>query len=113
MLPAVSELLAKSVKENLYNNIIQQLNKDFLLANVSYHFPEEINPSELKKSLVEILYKMVINNYDDYLNLIYRVDISENDLAKIKGKSLILVVEEIAFLILKREYQKVWYRNTI
>ncbi len=111
MLPAVSELLAKSVKENLYGEIIQQLNKDFLLANVSFQFSEAINPSELKKALIEILLKMVLNNYDDYLNLIYRVDIYEKDLVKIKGQSLTLVVEEIAFLILKREYQKVWFRN--
>lgn len=113
MLPAVSELLEKSLKENLYGKIIQQLNKDFLLANVSYHFPEKINPSELKKSLVEILHKMVINNYDDYLNLIYRIDISEKDLAKIKGQSLKLIVDEITYLILKREYQKVWFKNII
>ncbi|MDX1829478.1 MAG: hypothetical protein R3342_08030 [Lutibacter sp.] len=113
MLPAVSELLEKSLKENLYGKIIQQLNKDFLLANVSYHFSEEINPSELKKTLVEILHEMVINNYDDYLNLIYRIDISEKDLAKIKGQSLKLIVDEITYLILKREYQKVWFRNTI
>lgn len=113
MLPAVSKLLEKSLEENLYSKIIQQLNKDFLLANISHHFSEKITPSELKRTLAEVLHKMVINNYDDYLNLIYRIDISEKDLAKIKGQSINLIVDEITYLILKREYQKVWFRNTI
>jgi len=113
MLPVISELLIKAIKEDLYVKIIQQLNKDFLLANVSYRFSESLNPMDLKNSLSTILSKMIIDSYDSYLNFIYRVDISEKDLAKIGGKSLELIIEDITYLILKREYQKVWFRNTI
>jgi len=107
----IVELLNKSISENLFIKIIQQLNKDFLLANISHHFSEAISPSELKNTLTTILNKMMVNNYDDYLNLIYRIDISEKDLVKVKGQTLNLIVEEIAYLILKREYQKVWFKN--
>ncbi|MCF6180422.1 hypothetical protein [Lutibacter sp.] len=113
ILPVISELLNKIQNESLYLKLIQQLNKDFLLANLPYRFLETETPKELINSLTIILQKIIVNNYDGYLNLIYRIDLSEKELANIKEKSLELIVENITFLILKREYQKVWFKNTI
>jgi hypothetical protein len=113
MIPVISELLSKAKNEDLYVKIIQQLNKDFLLANVSYSFSEKLNPLELKNDLSKILYKMITDTYDSYLNFIYRVDLSEKELAIIGGKPLEQIIEDVTYLILKREYQKVWFRNTI
>jgi hypothetical protein len=113
MKPIISELLVKARRENLYIKIIQQLNKDFLLANVPYRFSEDLIPEALINKLFNAIMALMTKNYDSYLNFIYRVDLSEKELAKISDKSLEYVIKNITFLILKREYQKVWFKNTI
>jgi len=113
MLPVISELLDKAVDEKLYKKIIKQLNKDFLLANIQYNFPETLTPLELKKSVITILNQLIITEYDSYLNLIYRIDISEKELKAVGNKILPLILQDITYLILKREYQKVWFKNAL
>ena len=99
--------------ENLYLQLIQQLNKDFHLTNLSVKFSPETTPVDLKKSLQGVLLQLITDQYDDYLNLMYRIDISENDLLKIEGDQLSVTIEQITFLILKREYQKVWFKSRL
>jgi len=41
----------------------------------------------------------------------YRVDVSEKDLATITNNDLTTTVNQISFLILKREFQKVWLKQ--
>jgi hypothetical protein len=115
MLPSQNtiELLDLVKGENLYPHLIQQLNKDFLLTNLSIKFNPEATPVDLKKSLQGILLQLITNQYDDYLNLMYRIDISETALLKIKGAHLSTVIEQITFEVLKREYQKVWLKNRL
>ncbi len=115
MLPAqnVPELLELVKEENLYTPLIQQLNKDFLLTNLNIKFEMDSTPGNLKKSLQAVLLDLITNRYDDYLNLLYRIDIAEKELLKIKGDQLPNIVEQITFLILKREYQKVWFKNRL
>ena len=107
------ELLQKVEVERLYQNLIKQLNKDFQLSNLSEHFELSITPVQLKETLSKILVRLITNHYDDYLNFLYRVDVPENDLLTIKSNELPKIVEQISFLVLKREYQKVWFKNRL
>ena len=107
------ELLQKVEVENLYQNLIKQLNKDFQLSNLSEHFELSITPVQLKETLSKILVRLITNHYDDYLNFLYRVDVPEKDLLIIKSNELPKIVEQISFLVLKREYQKVWFKNRL
>ncbi|PKP12569.1 MAG: hypothetical protein CVU08_09915 [Bacteroidetes bacterium HGW-Bacteroidetes-3] len=113
MLPAKNSLeLLKSIEvENLYVRLIEQLNKDFHLANVPISFDVTNSPVQLKKQLFEVLLNLITNQYDDYLNLLYRIDVAESELAKLKNNNLTTSIEEIAYLVLKREYQKVWFKQ--
>lgn len=113
MLPAknTEELLNAIAIENLYAQLIEQLNKDFRLANVAGSFDLKSSPTQLKKDLFDILLHLINNQYDDYLNLLYRIDVPEIELAKLKHDNLTSVMEEITYLILKREYQKVWFKH--
>jgi hypothetical protein len=115
MLPSQSatELLDLVKGEKLYTQLIQQLNKDFLLTNLNTKFELNSTSANLKKSLHDVLLHLITNQYDDYLNLMYRIDISETALLKIKGAQLSTVIEQITFVILKREYQKVWFKNRL
>ncbi len=106
-------LLQKIEVENLYQQLIQQLNKDFQLSNLDNTIDLSVTPDQLKEKLSKILLKLLTNNYDDYLNLMYRVDVSEKELVLVQGDDLSIVVDQITFLILKREYQKVWFKNKL
>ena len=105
------ELLAASKNENLYEKLVEQLNKDFKLANVPVDFSKEFNPKELKTLLHEKVYYLILEKFTEYLNLLYVVDVSEKTVKQITSIDVVDVSEEITFLILKREYQKVWYKS--
>lgn len=115
MLPAQStSQLLKSVRdENLYSHLIQQLNKDFMLTNLNTKFELDASPAKLKESLQEVLVHLITNRYDDYLNLMYRIDIGESTLLKIKGDQLSAIIEQLCYVVLKREFQKVWFKNRL
>ena len=104
-------LLADAEKENLYLNLIEQINKDFNLANEGIDFPLSVSPDELKIQLHEKIYRMIQYKFAEYLNLLYIIDVSEIEIKKLDGSDLVILAEQVSFLVLKREWQKVWFRN--
>ena len=104
-------LFEEAQKDSLYLNLIEQLNKDFNLANEGIDFPLSILPEELKIQLQEKIYRMIQYKFAEYLNLLYIIDVPENEIKQLDGSDLIILAEEVSFLILKREWQKVWFRN--
>jgi len=105
------ELLKLAKIENLLAKLIEQLNKDFQLSGISKKFEKTFTNEELNKELIETILNLIQFKYDDYLNVMYRVDVSEKDLATITNNDLITTVNQISFLILKREFQKVWLKQ--
>ena len=105
------ELFNKLENEKLYVKLIQQLNKDFQMSNLDILFKETMLPVALQKTLSQVLLELINNKYDDYLNLLYRIDISEKELLKVRSESLDASIHQVAFLILKRESQKVWLKK--
>jgi hypothetical protein len=104
-------LLEEAEKEALYLKLIEQINKDFNLANEGIDFPMSISPEELKIQLHEKIYRLIQYKFAEYLNLLYIIDVSEDQIKKLDGSDLVVLAEQVAFLILKREWQKVWFRN--
>lgn len=107
----VDLLLSEAEKESLYLKLIEQLNKDFNLANEGVDFPKSISPEELKIQLTEKIYRLIQYKFAEYLNLLYIIDVSEKEIKSLDGSDLVQLAEQVAFLILKREWQKVWFRN--
>ncbi|MDO5972519.1 hypothetical protein Q4Q35_22180 [Flavivirga aquimarina] len=111
-LPTTFETLIEEANQlDLYKKLILQLNKDFLLANVDLGFHEEVLPSSLKLLLHETVYKLIQEKFTEYLNLLYIIDVPEKQVKALHGDDLLKLSEEVSFLILKREWQKVWFRN--
>ena len=104
-------LLNEASKDNLYLKLIEQINKDFNLANESIDFPISIEPEELKAQLHEKIYRLIQYKFAEYLNLLYIIDVPEDQIKKLNGSDLVILAEEMAFLILKRKWMKVWFRN--
>ncbi len=111
-LPTSFENLIEEANQlDLYKKLIKQLNKDFLLANIDLDFHEEIFPSSLKLILHETVYKLIQEKFTEYLNLLYIIDVPEKQVKALDGNDILKLSEQVSFLILKREWQKVWFRN--
>jgi hypothetical protein len=104
-------LIEEANKIGLYKKVIAQLNKDFLLANIDLDFDEGILPSSLKLILHETLYHLIQEKFADYLNLLYIIDVPEKNVKQLDGSDIVQMSEEVSFLILLREWQKVWYKH--
>jgi hypothetical protein len=104
-------LLDEATNENLYLNLIEQINKDFNLANESIDLPQDIKPEELKNELHEKIYRLIQYKFAEYLNLLYIVDVPEDQIKKLDGSDIGELSKQVAFLVLKREWMKVWFRN--
>lgn len=106
-------LLSEAQKEALYIKLIEQLNKDFTFANEAINIPITTLPIDLKIQLHEIIYRLIQHKFADYLNLLYIIDVSESEIKKLDGSNIVELAEQVTFLVLKREWQKVWFKNRL
>ncbi|WP_412464941.1 hypothetical protein [Flavobacterium mekongense] len=105
------QLLSEAEKENLYSKLIEQLNKDFNFANEAVDFPQSTTPDELKVQLHEKIYRLIQYKYTELLNLLYIIDVPEENIKQLQGMDTAELSQQIAYLILRREWMKVWFRN--
>jgi hypothetical protein len=96
---------------DLYKKLVLQLNKDFLYANIDMDFDEDILPTSLKLILHETVYKLIQEKFTEYLNLLYIIDVPEQAVKALNGDDTVELSAQVSFLILKREWQKVWFRH--
>jgi len=105
------ELFDVATSNGLYLKLVSQLQKDFLLANIELDIEDTISPNELKISLHETIYQLIQTNFAGYLNLLYIVDVSEHQIKQLDGSDTLQLSEQVTFLVLLREWKKVWYKN--
>jgi hypothetical protein len=105
------ELISEAEKQNLYSKLIEQINKDFNFANEAVDFPQSTTPQELKVQLHKKIYRLIQYKFAEYLNLLYIIDVPEETVKQLDGNDLVELSEQVSFLILKREWMKVWFRN--
>lgn len=108
---STDELLSEAEKQNLYSKLIEQINKDFNFANEAVDFPQNTTSQELKVQLHEKIYRLIQYKFAEYLNLLYIIDVPEETVKQLDGTDLVELSEQVSFLILKREWMKVWFRN--
>ncbi len=104
-------LITQANTHELYSKLVLQLNKDFLLANIDLDFDNAILPSSLKYLLHNVVYDLIQHKFSEYLNLLYIIDVSEQKIKAIDGSDTLKLSEAVTFLILQREWQKVWLRH--
>lgn len=109
--PDISSLLIKADEEHLYQKLVSQLNKDLNFANIDEEYEDNIPPEKLKRDMHELVFRLINEKFADYLNLLYIVDVPESQVKQLDGSDIVKLSEEVAFLILKREWQKVWFKN--
>lgn len=103
----VLELLQRSQEEGLYLDLLQQLQKDFLLANCNIKLEVAISSQNLSVLVKEKLYVLLMERFDEYLNLLYVIDVPEHELRQIDAMDAVEVAEQVSFFVLEKELQKV------
>lgn len=110
-LKTFDDLVDTANQLELYSKLVLQLNKDLALANIDLEFASDVLPTSLKLLLHEKVYKLIQEKFMDYLNLLYIIDVSEEKIKEMDGNDTLQLSENVTFLILKREWQKVYYRH--
>jgi len=105
-----NELIDEAYSNSLYNKLVFQLKKDFALANVELDVDVEISAESLKLILHEAVFHLIQNKFSEYLNLLYIIDVAEQKIKSLDGSNIYILSEQVSFLILQREWQKVWFR---
>lgn len=104
-------LLSKAKEAELYAKLVAQIEKDFGLANVHIDIFSGILPDKLISALHEKIYYLIMERFSEYLNLLYIVDVPEKAFKEIQVTDVVEVAEQVSFLVLKRELQKVWLKK--
>ena len=109
--PNISALLQYAEDQRLYRDLVLQLRKDFVLANISMDFRDDISPRELKTLVHEKVYCLIMEKFTEYLNLLYIIDVPEQRIKAIRTDDVVEISAQVSFEILRRECQKVWFRK--
>lgn len=106
-----AELIKYASSLQLYEDLVLQLKKDFGLANLTCDLPTDCKPDELKYLLQKNIQFLIEEKFSDFLNLLYVVDLPETTAKKIMNIRDQNISRHYTFLILKRVWQKVWFRH--
>lgn len=115
MIPVFSssnELVKFSSQIQLYNLLLLQLEKDFTYSGVDLKIRKNCAPNKLVETLEHEIRKLILGDFAGYLNLLYRIDVSEVEIRKTDASNIDILSHQVCFLILKREWQKVWIRSS-
>ena len=104
-------LVIFSTQKQLYKLLLAQLEKDFIFSRVELNIRKNCSPKKLVETLQFEIKKLILNDFTGYLNLLYRIDVSEKEIRKTDASNIDILSQQVCFLILKREWQKVWIRS--
>lgn len=109
--PNSTDLLQNAQERQLYTKLVVQLKKDFGLANIPIDLANNVSPDNLRTFLHEKIYYLILEKFTEYLNLMYVIDVPEKAFKQIQMTDVVEVAEQVSFLVLRRELQKVWLKD--
>lgn len=113
MLEAIQFLKERLSNTDLFVQMRNQLDKDFQLAvDSSIEFTSD-TPEALVEEVYACILKITSTSVSKFSSLLYRVDVPETEVEALKGNDFEDYLKGLTFLIMKREFQKVYLRNTL
>jgi hypothetical protein len=94
--------------------VSETISKDFDKAGLSLVIlPDGVdNLEQLRRKLTKKISELMDTNYEKLINILYRIDISENQLNELFGsKNREFIPARLADLIIERQVQKINFRN--
>jgi hypothetical protein len=109
------DLLIQARESGKWNLLCSQLQKDYERANIPFPLqgfrPEESDFEEIFQRLRESLYVLLMERFDQYLNLMYAADIPEREFKAVQVTDAVEVASQVTFILLKREWKKIEFRS--
>ena len=107
-----SDSLLLLVSQNgLYQKLLEQIKKDFELSGLSISIEDSVKTDTLATLLFKTIHPLILTNFEGYLQLLYRVDIPESSMQTNSIQNTEEFAKKATLLILKREWEKVYYRE--
>ena len=112
--PDFKQFVSGQLRAELVEQTIRQINKDLEMVDEAISRPG--HPEDAYEAIFQqvqsILRRLIHLNYNQYLNLLYRIDISEEQIKKAMDTQPESDLSEVsAELVIKREFQKIVIRN--
>jgi hypothetical protein len=108
-------ILAHARETGSLPSLIAQLRKDYGRAGLDFPFRESQIADEaladLLTTLRDDLYRLLMERFDHYLNLMYAIDLPERAFRQVQPTDAVEVAGQLADLILEREWQKIQFRR--
>ena len=109
------DLLDYARKSGRLSLLLSQLQKDYERANIPFPLKQEQTGDgeigEVLQSLRESLYMLLMEHFDQYLNLMYAADVPEREFRAVQVTDVVEVASQVSFILLKREWKKIEFRN--
>lgn len=109
------DLLGHAAESGRLKLLLSQLQKDYERANISFPLHGAIGPepdrARILQDLNESFYFLLMERFDQYLNLMYAVDVPEREFKGVDVTDAVEVATQVTFLVLKREWMKIEFRT--
>lgn len=106
-----NSLVVMISQKGLFQNLLEQIRKDFELSGLSISLENGIKASELPTRLYTRIHQLILTNFEAYLQLLYRVDVPESSMQTSGTQNTEDFAKKATLLLLKREWEKVYYRE--
>ena len=113
MIPQKFDINALTTAENkdFLQKMILQVKKDVQMVGSDLELDPDATADELVRILQTFLLGLIKNDFTTYVNLLYRIDIPEQEILGLQDMEVRDVARSVSLLILKKEWQKVWFRS--
>ncbi len=106
-----TDLVRIAQESALYQDLVLQLKKDFEMSGLDFNFQLASDRVDLLTFLQTEISYLMTQNFDAYLQLLYRIDVSETYMQVDALQEANIVVQKAVFALLHKEWQKVYYRK--
>ncbi|MDM1406405.1 hypothetical protein [Myroides sp. DF42-4-2] len=110
---AVTYLEDQLKERNLFDPLVQQVQRDFRLSVDEDIVFQPSTPLELVHQIQEELERMASRTPAKLSMLLYRIDVAEKDIHAIEEGDVFNYFQQLTYLIVKREFQKVYFRHSL
>ncbi|QQU02999.1 hypothetical protein [Myroides odoratus] len=100
-------------QDNLFELLVQQVERDFRMSvDEDLAFPVS-TPLELVQQIQEVLEAIASRAPAKLSMLLYRIDVAEKDIRALEEGDVFNYFQQMTYLIVKREFQKVYFRTSL
>jgi len=107
------QLVTEIQQKELLVNLILQLNKDFTMVGLDFNLSKESTPNVVVSYVEIYILNLIKKDFNSYVNLLYRIGVPEKQVREIKENDIQTISKKVAILILRKEWQKVFFRSRI